>query len=63
MGSDELNEARKKAEQSAVAWFVVLDRARESGDFARAAEAKRQLERLGVDVRYRPAGKAVRDAR
>jgi hypothetical protein len=33
-------------------WFVVLEIARERGDFARAAEAQRQLERLGVSVRY-----------
>jgi hypothetical protein len=33
-------------------WFAVLEIARERGDFERAAEAKRQLERLGVTVSY-----------
>lgn len=35
-------------------WFVLLESARLSGDFERAAEAKRELERLGVLVTYRP---------
>lgn len=35
-----------------VYWFVVLESARRSGDFARAAEAQRELERLGIKVRY-----------
>jgi hypothetical protein len=34
-------------------WFGVLEIARERGDFARAAEAQRELRRLGVIVRYR----------
>ena len=33
-------------------WFAVLEIARERGDFERASEAKRQLERLGVRVSY-----------
>jgi hypothetical protein len=33
-------------------WFLVLERAREAGDFKRALEAKDNLERLGVSVRY-----------
>jgi hypothetical protein len=33
-------------------WFAVLEIARERGDFERAWEAKRQLERLGVRVSY-----------
>jgi hypothetical protein len=33
-------------------WFLVLERAREAGDFKRALEAKGNLERLGVSVRY-----------
>jgi hypothetical protein len=33
-------------------WFAVLEIARERGDFERAAEAKRQLRRLGVCVSY-----------
>jgi hypothetical protein len=33
-------------------WFAVLEIAREHGEFERAAEAKRQLGRLGVCVSY-----------
>jgi hypothetical protein len=33
-------------------WFAVLEIARERGDFELAAEAQRQLGRLGVHVRY-----------
>jgi hypothetical protein len=42
-------------------WFAVLEIARERGDFEGAAEAKRQLKRLGIHVSYeRPeAGKGV----
>lgn len=39
-------------------WFASLEVARERGDFERAAEAKRQLRRLGVIVHFeRPAAK------
>lgn len=34
------------------AWFAVLERARADDDFARAAYAMQQLERLGVKVRF-----------
>jgi hypothetical protein len=33
-------------------WFAVLEIARERDDFEQAAEAKRNLERLGVHVSY-----------
>lgn len=33
-------------------WFAVLEISRERGDFERAAEAKRELRRLGVCVSY-----------
>ena len=36
-----------------VYWFAVLDGARERNDFETAAEAKRELERLGVKVTFR----------
>jgi hypothetical protein len=42
-----------KAADSPVAWFVVLERAKQDRDFKRAAEALHQLERLGVAVKYR----------
>lgn len=39
-----------------VYWFVKLECAVEDGDFAAAAEAQRELKRLGVIVRHlRPA--------
>lgn len=45
---------------SPVAWFVVLERAREDHNFEAAAQAQRELKRLGVTVRFsraaRPAG-------
>lgn len=33
-------------------WFAVLEIARENGNFERAAEAQRELKRLGVCVSY-----------
>jgi hypothetical protein len=47
-------------------WFARLERAVQVGDHTDAAEAQRQLARLGVSVRYgrritQAAGKAVRD--
>lgn len=33
-------------------WFAMLDKAVERGDHTAAAEAQRQLDRLGVKVRY-----------
>lgn len=33
-------------------WFVVLEIARERSDFEQAAEAQRELKRLGVKVTY-----------
>jgi hypothetical protein len=42
-------------------WFVRLEMAVEQGDHAAAAEAHRELERLGVRVCYgRPAGPCCR---
>lgn len=46
----------RPAGESPAAWFVELERARIDRDFARAAEAQRQLERLGVKVRYTGKG-------
>jgi hypothetical protein len=39
-------------------WFLLLERFLAKGDLEAAAEAKRQLERLGVEVRYR-SGRAL----
>jgi hypothetical protein len=51
----------ERPEDSPVAWFCVLERAREQNDFERAVEACQQLKRLGVKVSYSVArpGKAV----
>ncbi|MGE0481912.1 MAG: hypothetical protein AB7Q17_15735 [Phycisphaerae bacterium] len=40
------------------AWFLVLDRARKQRDYERAAEALRELRRLGVVVRFMPPAAA-----
>jgi hypothetical protein len=37
---------------STVYWFTILEVARERGDFVTAAQAQRELQRLGVRVRY-----------
>jgi hypothetical protein len=37
---------------SPVAWFVMLERARQESDFEAAAQAQRELKRLGVIVRF-----------
>jgi hypothetical protein len=34
-------------------WFILLDRYLQEGELEAAAEAQRQLDRLGVEVRYR----------
>ena len=36
----------------ATAWFAVLERARLDDDFERAAEAVRELHRLGIEVKF-----------
>ncbi len=35
-----------------IGWFYLLQRAIEVGDYAAAAEAQRELKRLGVEVRF-----------
>ncbi len=42
----------RRPEDSPVAWFAVLEDARKRGDRDRAAEAIRQLRRLGVVVAF-----------
>lgn len=39
-------------------WFNILEKAIERGDYAKAAEANENLERLGYVVRYRVSGNA-----
>jgi len=38
--------------ESTIAWFLVLERARLDNDFERAAEAQRELRRLGVKIEF-----------
>lgn len=47
------SKARQEAADSPVAWFVVLECARQDRDFRRAAQALQELDRLGVRVKYR----------
>lgn len=35
-----------------VVWFTLLETARKQGDFAKAAKAQKELERLGVQVSF-----------
>lgn len=44
---------------SPIAWFYILEDARRHGDFNRAAEAQRELARLGIKIQYtHPKGAA-----
>ena len=52
MRKDEIERARRDAENSPVAWFVMLERARATSDLERAAQAVRELKRLGVTVTF-----------
>lgn len=44
--------AQQEAEGSPVAWFCVLQRARQAGDLEGEAEARRRLRELGVSVEF-----------
>lgn len=52
MPKDEIERARREAEDSPVAWFLILERARKTGDFEAASQAAKELKRLGVTVKY-----------
>lgn len=47
-----LTETDPEIRDSPVYWFFVLDAARDGGDFALAARAKAELERLGIRITY-----------
>lgn len=49
---------RQEAADSPVAWFAVLERAKQTGNFAKAARAVQELTRLGVSVKYRRRSRA-----
>jgi len=40
--------------ESPAYWFLLMEDAKGRGDFEAAARAKRELQRLGVTVTYRP---------
>ena len=42
-------------------WFARLERAKNLNDFERAAEAVRELRKLGVDVKFSPVTDASRE--
>jgi hypothetical protein len=52
MGIHVKDGASRCPEDCPTAWFAVLERAREVGDPVRAAEAEKQLRRLGVQIRF-----------
>jgi hypothetical protein len=54
--AQEISKSSVDYRNSPVAWFCLMEKSREQGDFERAARAKRELERLGVHVTYRQRG-------
>jgi hypothetical protein len=48
-------EPQSEYREQPVYWFTVLDIARERDDDETAAEAQRELRRLGVEVKFHPA--------
>jgi hypothetical protein len=61
--TEDAKQTNRRAEDSPVVWFAVLERARQSNDFETAAKARQELERLGVKVKYTRSWKAVQDGR
>lgn len=51
-----------RPEESSVGWFVELQLAVDRGDFERAAESQRQLDRLGWRVNRKNARRTSRQA-
>jgi hypothetical protein len=48
-------EPARPPEDSPVVWFAVLERAKRTNDFDLAAQARRELVRLGVKVSFLPS--------
>ncbi|MFT3882987.1 MAG: hypothetical protein QM703_25455 [Gemmatales bacterium] len=42
-----------KPNDEPIFWFASLEKALDAGDLQRAAEAQRELERLGYQIKYR----------
>jgi hypothetical protein len=61
--SEQQKQPNGRPEDCATAWMAVLERARRVGDFERAAQATRELRRLGIVVRFtRPESAGVAHA-
>ena len=46
-------EVKKEIRESPTFWFVIMETALRRGDFEQAAEARAQLDALGVSVKFR----------
>jgi hypothetical protein len=53
-----LDAVERSAQNTTVYWFFVMEEAKDRGDFELAAQAKRELARLGVRVVYGPPSKS-----
>ena len=62
LSESEIQEARREAANHPATWFCVLMQARDRGDHETAALATRELELMGVRVRF-SRRKAVADGR
>jgi len=51
--------ATDEIRNSPIAWFYILEDSRRQGDFERAAEAQRELTRLGIQIRYKEVPKCA----
>jgi hypothetical protein len=65
MAKQEKSKGEDAPADSPTAWFAVLERARRTNDYALAAQAQRELVRLGVVVKFpaMPSRKGGGDAR
>ena len=52
MNSDDETQAPVELHDRSLIWFAALERARERNDFELAAKAERELEHLGVVVKF-----------
>ena len=52
MAKKKTKQSNFRANESTVVWFAALEQARDQGDAQLAAQARRQLREMGVDVRH-----------
>lgn len=57
-----IEDAKRRAENSVIAWMITLEAARERGDSARMQQALQQLRRRGVIVKFDRTKREARDA-